>query len=490
MLCQWSMRRTESTYANRSYVVGIVMNKVADWYRAHRRFVPLPDEEDLPPSDDAYDDVIDRQSVFKEVRRVLESCAAVSRMVGILYFLHDFTPARIAELLDMNPSTVRTHVARLRKRLRHWSHAGWTKGETGMADHDDTRHDDAAMREDEAARNLVRRAYAADPGPDDFDALAGLRRIRERAGRPAVQTAETIQTTAGARTGTGEARVVGHGTKAEALALPAPAPVLSALAATPLAAHGPAADEMGTLTVMSAHGGIRTGRREGRRVRFGRNESDVDVSFGVGDPMISRVQGEVVCRDGDWWLRNLGRSPIQLATATRLVFSGEEWGPLPDGSTQLFVTGRSGRQHLLGLHIGEGSERREVEPDHPTTPSRTWDLDPTERLAVVVLGQRYLRNELYPRPLSRREATEQLATLEPDVRWTQRRVEHVTARLRARLSRSGVAGLTRDEVGEAGTDIPLHNLIVALVESSTLTGADLEVIDRMEGAHAAFFAAH
>jgi len=118
MLCQWPTRRTKPISENGSYVVGIALNKVADWFRAHRRFVPLPDEEDLPPTDDADDDVVGRPSVLKEVRRVLEGCAPVSRMVGILFFLDDFTPQQIAEVLDMNPSTVRTHVARLRQRLR------------------------------------------------------------------------------------------------------------------------------------------------------------------------------------------------------------------------------------------------------------------------------------------------------------------------------------------------------------------------------------
>lgn len=52
-----------------------------------------------------------------------------------------------------------------------------------MADHNDATH------EDEAARELVRRAYAADPGTGDFDVLAGLQRLQARAHRTVPETA-------------------------------------------------------------------------------------------------------------------------------------------------------------------------------------------------------------------------------------------------------------------------------------------------------------
>lgn len=118
MLDRWAERRNCSLADNQRYVIGIAVKKVADWYRARRRFVPLPEDDDPPTADHVLDDVLDQLSLFKEVRRFLESRPLVSRTVGILYFLEGFTQAEIAPIIGIDASTVRTHVHRLRKRLR------------------------------------------------------------------------------------------------------------------------------------------------------------------------------------------------------------------------------------------------------------------------------------------------------------------------------------------------------------------------------------
>jgi RNA polymerase sigma factor (sigma-70 family) len=114
MAKRWSERCHRTLSDNQSYVIGIALNKVADWFRRNERFVPLPDDDDLP----AVVDVVDELTLYKEVRRILEDCSPVARSVGILYFLEEFQPVEIAEALDMDPSTVRTHLQRLRERLR------------------------------------------------------------------------------------------------------------------------------------------------------------------------------------------------------------------------------------------------------------------------------------------------------------------------------------------------------------------------------------
>jgi hypothetical protein len=56
-------------------------------------------------------------------------------------------------------------------------------------------------------------------------------------------------------------------------------------------------------------------------------------------------------------------------------------------------------------------------------------------------------------------------------------VEHLVARVRARLSRAGVAGLTREEVtGPVGNALN-HNLLTEMVRSTTLVPPDLRRLD-------------
>jgi hypothetical protein len=49
--------------------------------------------------------------------------------------------------------------------------------------------------------------------------------------------------------------------------------------------------------------------------------------------------------------------------------------------------------------------------------------------------------------------------------------------VRQRLSAKGVPGLTREEVGEPVGNTLNHNLLVALLRSTTLRPADVEVLD-------------
>lgn len=150
---------------------------------------------------------------------------------------------------------------------------------------------------------------------------------------------------------------------------------------------------------------------------------------------------------------------------------------MAEGYTHIFVHG-SDREHLLEVYVTEAhADRRRVRHLGTTAPPRTWLLSEEERLALVVLGQRYLRHEANPRPLSWRQTAEQLAELRPGGRWTAPRVAHLVANVRTRLSNNGVAGLTRTEVGEQpGTTLD-HNLIHELMESTTLVPWDLAILD-------------
>ncbi len=113
----------------------------------------------------------------------------------------------------------------------------------------------------------------------------------------------------------------------------------------------------------------------------------------------------------------------------------------------------------------------------PTQPPRTWRLTEDERLVLVVLGQRYLLHEARPAPLSWRQTADQLAEIRPGSEWTAKRVEHLVVAVRGRLSRGGVAGLTREEVGEPVGNALNHNLLHELTESTSLVPPDLSLLD-------------
>ncbi|MGH3375763.1 MAG: hypothetical protein ACRDP6_13580 [Actinoallomurus sp.] len=233
----------------------------------------------------------------------------------------------------------------------------------------------------------------------------------------------------------------------------------------------------GTIFTLSLAGGITLGSGEGREVIFGRNRPDVHVCLGEDDLRVSRQQGTLTHRERRWWLHNKGQMPIRLPDA-RLLFKKEEPVPLAEGYTPLFVRGSNNREHLMEVYVSGADGRRPVaRHEEVTLPPRIWKLDEDERLALIVLGQRYLLHEPSPQPLAWQVAFEQLDQLRPDERWTKKRVEHLVSGVRNRLSADGVAGLTREEIGEPVGNALNHNLIRELLLSTTLVPPDLAVLD-------------
>jgi len=234
---------------------------------------------------------------------------------------------------------------------------------------------------------------------------------------------------------------------------------------------------VGTIHALSIDTAFTAGPDEGSRVVFGRNWSEVDVCVGGHDQGVSRRHGEFVRRGARWWLRNLGRRPMRLP-GSQMLFKGQEPLPLGTGYTPLFVHGRAAHEHLLELYV-TGSDEPTTVPGHtaPTDPPRTWALDPVERLVLVVLAQRYLLQEHYPQPVAWQQAAVHLVDLQPEAKWNDRKVERLVGKIRMRLSAAGVAGLTREEVGEPVGNTLNHNLIRELIESTTLVPPDLILLD-------------
>ncbi|MEV6773553.1 hypothetical protein AB0N05_33470 [Nocardia sp. NPDC051030] len=233
----------------------------------------------------------------------------------------------------------------------------------------------------------------------------------------------------------------------------------------------------GTIYALAVTGGVSADPEEGRRIRFGRNRPEVDVCVGGDDRKVSRCQGLLTHHLNRWWVANTGRLPMRLP-GSRTLFTEEEPIPLDAGYTPLFVPGSGRREHLLELYVtGAEEPRRPVHPADPTAPPRTWQLAPAERLALVVLAQRYLLQEAYPQPMAWRQAAIHLDDRQPGAGWTPKRVEHLVERVRTRLSAGGVPGLTREEVGEPVGNMLNHNLIRVLMESTTLVPPDLRLLD-------------
>ncbi|RKN46708.1 hypothetical protein D7294_00295 [Streptomyces hoynatensis] len=236
----------------------------------------------------------------------------------------------------------------------------------------------------------------------------------------------------------------------------------------------PASVRPGTLFVLGVNGGMSVAPDAGFRLVFGRSEPDVHVCVGAEDPHVSRQHGHFVREDTRWVLHNLGRLPIRLSPS-RLVLSGD-LADLPTGYTPLFILGPR-QEHLLEVRIAAPSPSASagVEHEAATRGPQVWPLSPVEKLVLVCLGQRYLRNEPYPQPLTWAQVAAELSELRPQERWGERRAAHIVTNVRKRLSRS-VPGLLEEEVPPPVGNTLNHNLIMELIVSTTLLKSDLGLL--------------
>jgi hypothetical protein len=245
--------------------------------------------------------------------------------------------------------------------------------------------------------------------------------------------------------------------------------------------EGDRSRQPGTLQARSLTGGIRVVPVPGRIVRFGRGpKPDTHLQVGGDDTRVSRRHGELVFHDRSWWLRNTGRQLLRLPGG-RLMHATSEPVPLTAGYTPVFVRGSGYREHLVELYVTDYDDSGPgAKETAPTLPPKRWPLADDERLALIVLGQEYLRYAPEPRPLVYRRAVAQLQALQPGYGWTKRKVEDRVGAVRKRLHLSGSvrAKLMRDEDDDACDANLMHNLLRELVDSTTLVPPDLAELDR------------
>ncbi|WP_231335514.1 hypothetical protein [Actinomadura graeca] len=240
----------------------------------------------------------------------------------------------------------------------------------------------------------------------------------------------------------------------------------------------------GTLFVMGANGGMRVSPDAGFDVVFGRCEPDVHVCVGPADPRVSRRHGYITREHSRWVLHNVGKLAIRFP-GPRLVLGGHR-AELPVAYTPLFIVAPA-QEHLLEVRIAAGSalgpaDLHEVETYDPEdTAARAaqadkWRLDPTERLVLVCLAQRYLRQEPWPQPLTWAQVADELGRLRPGERWSDKRAARVVTAVRMRLS-TEVDGLLEEQIPPPIGNSLNHNLITALLIGTRLRASDLAVLD-------------
>ncbi|MGP3933088.1 hypothetical protein [Nonomuraea sp. KM88] len=231
----------------------------------------------------------------------------------------------------------------------------------------------------------------------------------------------------------------------------------------------------GTLFVRGSNGGMRVAPDAEFDVVFGRCEPDVHVCVGPNDPHVSRRHGYITREDSAWMLYNLGRLPIRLPGA-RLVLTGHRTR-LPVAHTPLFIVAPE-QEHLLEVRIVMGREGsgRDNRHDAETRNPPGWKLSSVERLVLVCLGQRYLRPEPWPQPLTWAQVADELNRIRPGQGWTAKRAAHIVTQTRRRLS-TKVPGLMEEEIPPPLGNTLNHNLITELLATSTIGPSDLVLLD-------------
>jgi hypothetical protein len=233
----------------------------------------------------------------------------------------------------------------------------------------------------------------------------------------------------------------------------------------------------GTLFALAAGGGFAVPPRP-FELLFGRGTGDVHVAIGTHDPYVSRLHGILRCDGREWWLRNEGRLPIYLPDDL-MVLSGHEL-PMAPGYTPVFINTPARRSYLLEIHVaGPVGDAADEIPQLPTREPDVYQLSEDERLVLVVLAQRYLRQERYPQPVSWKQVAEDLNRIAENREWTPKIAAHLVGTVRERLAaaRTPVPGILRDDgVGEPVGNVLNHNLIRALLKNTTLMPTDLELL--------------
>jgi len=232
----------------------------------------------------------------------------------------------------------------------------------------------------------------------------------------------------------------------------------------------------GTIFVLSEDGGYAVPPST-YTLLFGRDSDEVHVAVGVDDPYVSRRHGAFTYVGREWWVRNTGSLPIELPGS--ILLTGHE-RRIDTGFTPLMIRSSKHQSHLVEVRVTGGGRPDVACGTGATTkrPEDVYELTLQQRMVLTALAQRYLVQDRYPQPLTWRQVATCLNHVPASGKaWTPRSVEARVGDVRKHLSQEkGVAGLTREEVGEPVGNMLNHNLIIELLRTTTLVAEDLRVL--------------
>jgi hypothetical protein len=232
--------------------------------------------------------------------------------------------------------------------------------------------------------------------------------------------------------------------------------------------------EPDTLFVLGLNRGLSVAPSADFPVVFGRHEPDVHIWVGAGDPYVSRRHGVITREYSRWVLHNTGQLPIRLP-GSGLALSGDRV-ELKSGYTPLFIVAPT-REHLFEVRIAAPHlNNQNTAEDAATLDPPIRELNPTEKLVLVCLAQRYLRHDPQPQPLTWAQVADELSQLRPTEKWTWRKAAHIVKAIRERLS-AKIDGVLEEDVPQPVGNALNHNLITDLLITTTLVKSDLSLLD-------------
>jgi len=211
-----------------------------------------------------------------------------------------------------------------------------------------------------------------------------------------------------------------------------------------------------------------------RTLRFGRAG---DLVIDEANMNLHRELGEFVFSDGQWWLRNVGRSiPMRLWTSDQnsraVVMSGSELPLTAPATTIEFEAGKT--RYELVAHLTSGREPRDgTDPpmdDNRTVSATDVPLTKSQRQLIVSLAEEALKNP--GRAISVPPSKEAAARLG----WTMTKFNSKLKNVCEKYSQIGVRGLS-SEHGSATMD-RRQRLVEFCIFNKVVTAYDLQVLEQ------------
>jgi hypothetical protein len=217
----------------------------------------------------------------------------------------------------------------------------------------------------------------------------------------------------------------------------------------------------------------------GGELGFGR---DAELVVDDSNPYMHRRIGTFIHHDGDWWLRNDGRSAelvILSALGTRIVLAPRAAQVLTGGSGLVRFSAGSLHYELAYQLAGLVGPPPPATAEHgagsgPTADFGALRLNEEQRLLLAALAERLLADpaaEAHELPTNH-EVAHRLG-------WSLRKFDRKLDYLCRRLDEQGVRGL-RGRQGEQASD-RRRVLVIHVVRTGLITADDLALLGGIDG---------